>query len=237
MNLVLLEKKDFIEDNHVRVSGRRFEHLMTVNRVKKEDQLACGLLNGRMGTGCVTCISDSHIDMAVHLDTDPPEPLPLTLVLALPRPKMLKRIIESTTSLGVKTIFLINSWRVEKSVWQSPLLSEDQLKKHMVLGLEQSKDTLLPKIYQKRFFTRFVKEELPLIAKDSVCITAHPKTPALCPSGIRQPVTLVIGPEGGFIDIEVKTLEKQGFSSYHIGQRILRVETAVPYMISRLMAS
>jgi len=237
MNLVLVERKDFIEDNHVRVSGRRFEHLMTVNRVKKEDQLACGLLNGRMGTGCVTCISDSHIDMAVHLDTDPPEPLPLTLVLALPRPKMLKRIIESTTSLGVKTIFLINSWRVEKSFWQSPLLSEDQLKKHMVLGLEQSKDTLLPKIYQKRFFTRFVKEELPLIARDSVCITAHPKTPDLCPSGIKKPVTLVIGPEGGFIDIEVKTLEKQGFSSYHIGQRILRVETAVPYMISRLMAS
>jgi len=237
MNLVLLEKKDFIEDGHVRISGRRFEHLMKVNRVKNADQLACGLLNDRMGTGCVTSISDDHLDMAVHLDTDPPEPLPLTLVLALPRPKMLKRIIESTTSLGVKTIYLINSWRVEKSFWQSPLLSEDQLRKHMVLGLEQSKDTLLPKIYQKRFFTRFVKEELPLIAKDSVCITAHPKTPDLCPPGIKEPVTLVIGPEGGFIEIEIETLEKQGFSSYHIGQRILRVETAVPYMISRLMAS
>lgn len=236
MNLLLLEKKDFFDDGRVKISGSRFEHLMGVNRVKKEDHLVCGLLDGKMGTGFVTRISDDHLDMDILLDTEPPEPLPLTLVLALPRPKMLKRIIESTTSLGVKTIYLINSWRVEKSFWQSPLLSEGHLKKHMLLGLSQGKDTILPEIHQKRFFTRFVKEELPLIAKDSVGITAHPKTPGLCPSGINKAVTLVIGPEGGFIDIEVETLEEQGFSSYHIGQRILRVETAVTYLISRLYA-
>ena len=65
-------------------------------------------------------------------------------------------------------------------------------------------------------------------------MTAHPKTSNICPSGVNNEITLVIGPEGGFIDIEVETLEKQGFSSYHIGQRILRVETAVTYLISRL---
>jgi len=163
-----------------------------------------------------------------------PPPLPLTLVLALPRPKMLKRIIESTTSLGVKDIYLINSWRVEKSFWQSPLLNPDHLEKHMILGLEQSRDTMLPRIYQKRFFTRFVKEELPIIAKDSLCMTAHPKTADNCPSGVNKKITLVIGPEGGFIDIEIATLEQSGFASYHIGPRILRVETAVTSLISRL---
>ena len=138
--------------------------------------------------------------------------------------------------MGVKKIYLVNSWRVEKSFWQSPVLEQSVLRKQMILGLEQSRDTILPQIYQKRFFKRFVTEELPLISENSQGIIAHPKSDKICPSGINNTVTLVIGPEGGFIDIEIETLEKQGFLSYHIGQRILKVETAVPYIISRLYA-
>lgn len=234
MNLVLLEKKDFIGEHLVLLDGRRFRHLTRVNRVAEKDQLVCGLLNGKVGTGSIKKVSHDCLEMSVCLDKDPPDPLPLTLVMALPRPKMLKRIIESVTSLGVKHIYLINSWRVEKSFWQSPLLEEEQLRQHMLLGLEQSRDTILPQIYQKRFFTPFVAEELPLISKNSLCMTAHPKTLKKCPSGVNKEITLVVGPEGGFIDIEVATLEKQGFISYHIGQRILKVETAVTFLISRL---
>ncbi len=234
MNLILLDTRDFIDPERARLKGRRFKHLVTVNKVMENDQVVCGLLNGKIGTGRVKKISHDFIDMEICLDHDPSDPLALTLVLALPRPKMLKRIIESVTSLGVKNIYLINSWRVEKSFWQSPLLNHDELEKHMILGLEQAKDTVLPRIYQKRFFTRFVKEELPLIAKDSLCITAHPKASSICPAGVNKEITLVIGPEGGFIDIEIDTLEQAGFTSYHIGPRILRVETAVTYMISRL---
>lgn len=234
MNLVMLEEKDFIDDAHVVLKDRRFRHLTSINRVTQQDQLVCGILNGPMGFGIITKISDAFLEMNVHLDREPPKPLPITLVLALPRPKMLRRIIESVTSMGVKKTYLINSWRVEKSFWQSPALEESDLRKHMILGLEQSRDTVLPRIYQKRFFTQFVKEELPLISKNSQCIIAHPKSSNICPSGVHKDITLVIGPEGGFIDIEIETLEKQGFLSYHVGQRILKVETAVPYIISRL---
>ncbi|MCD4718897.1 MAG: 16S rRNA (uracil(1498)-N(3))-methyltransferase [Desulfobacula sp.] len=234
MNLVLLENKDFIDDVHIVLKGRRFKHLISVNKVMKNHRLVCGLLNDKIGMGLITKISNDFLEMEILLDNDPPKPLPLTLLLALPRPKMLKRIIENVTSLGVKKIYLINSWRVEKSFWQSPLLKEDQLRKYMILGLEQSRDTVLPEIYQKRFFTRFVNEELPGIIKNSLCVTAHPKALKICPSGVNKEIILAIGPEGGFIDIEVETLEKQGFFSYHIGQRILKVETAVTYLISRL---
>ncbi|NOX34094.1 MAG: 16S rRNA (uracil(1498)-N(3))-methyltransferase [Deltaproteobacteria bacterium] len=234
MNLVIIKKEDFIDQDHVILKGRRFRHLISVNKVVKKDQLACGLLNGKVGTGCITILSDTFIEMEISLENDPPAPLPLTLVLALPRPKMLKRIIQSVTSLGVKKIYLINSWRVEKSFWQSPVLQDDCLKKDMILGLEQCRDTILPRVYKKRFFTRFVKEELPLISKNSLCITAHPKSGKNCPCGVNQPTTLVMGPEGGFIDIEVETLEKAGFFPCHIGKRILKVETAVIYLISRL---
>lgn len=236
MNLILLDKNDFLDEKTVLLKGRRFRHLVSVNRVREKDQLVCGLLNGWMGTGTVTQKTADAIELAVSLTHQPPPPLPLILVLALPRPKMLGRILEAVTSLGVKDIYLINSWRVEKSFWQSPMLKPAAMDKQMRLGLEQAKDTLLPRVYLKRFFTPFVTEELARIAEGTLRLTAHPRTDTPCPSSIHRPATLVIGPEGGFIDIEVRTLEDQGFMSCHIGSRILRVETAVVSLISRLYA-
>jgi RsmE family RNA methyltransferase len=234
VNLVLLDKKDFVDHETVVLKGRRLTHLLSVNKVREKDSLVCGLLNGKIGTGTVKKQTDGFLEMRVELYQEPPEPLPLTLVLALPRPKMLKRIIEAVTTLGIKKIYLINSWRVEKSFWQSPLLDMDELQKYMVLGLEQGRDTTLPRISLHRFFTQFATEELPLISKNSLKIAAHPKAGHFCPSGVNTETTLVIGPEGGFIDIEVETLTKLGFLSCHIGPRILKVETAVTFLIARL---
>lgn len=234
MNLVLLDQEDFVDHETVVLKGRRLTHLLSVNKVRERDSLVCGLLNGKIGTGTVQKQTDGFLEMRVELNQEPPEPLPLTLVLALPRPKMLKRIIEAVTTLGVKKIHLINSWRVEKSFWQSPLLDMDELRKYMVLGLEQGRDTILPRISLHRFFTKFVTEDLPSISKNSLRLAAHPKADHICPSGVNAETTLVIGPEGGFIDIEMDTLTKQGFLSCHIGPRILRVETAVTFLIARV---
>ena len=71
----------------------------------------------------------------------------LALLLALPRPKMLKRVLQSVTSLGVKQLYLLNSYRVEKSYWGSPLLQADKLQEQLLLGLEQACDTILPQVH------------------------------------------------------------------------------------------
>jgi RsmE family RNA methyltransferase len=51
---------------------------------------------------------------------------------------------------------------------------------------------------------------------------------------LNQPLTLAIGPEGGFISYEVEKLAEAGFEPVHLGVRILRVETAVAVLIGRL---
>ena len=234
MNLILLKDGDFISPNRARISGRRLQHIRKVIRPNVGDTLTCGKINGKMGTAVLESISRQELELTVTLEREPPPPLPLTLVLALPRPKMLKRIVAAVTSLGVKKIYLINSWRVEKSFWDSQFMDEDKLAHYMELGLEQARDTIMPELHIRRYFTAFVKDELPGISRNQLKILAHPKTDQVCPAGLADPSVLVIGPEGGFIDLEVDTLAQVGFNPYTIGPRILKVETAVTHLISRL---
>jgi RsmE family RNA methyltransferase len=51
---------------------------------------------------------------------------------------------------------------------------------------------------------------------------------------VQQPVTLAIGPEGGFIAEEIASFERIGFHAVSFGPRILRVETAVSALVGRL---
>ncbi|HXH95556.1 MAG TPA: RsmE family RNA methyltransferase, partial [Thermoanaerobaculia bacterium] len=180
-------------------------------------------------------IDREALEMEVSLDHDPPAALPLTLILALPRPKVLNRVIASAASLGIKRIVLINAWRVEKSYWKSPRLSPENLRNQSILGLEQSRDTVIPSIYTRRFFRAFVEDELPSLARGTRALVAHPHALESCPRDVREPVTLVIGPEGGFIDAEIASLQAAGCTPVTIGERILRVETVVPYLAARLL--
>lgn len=234
MNLVLLTKDDFVSDATVVVGGRRYDHITRVHKAAIGDSLVVGVENGRIGTGTLTKLGDDMLEMHVALDRDPPPALPLTLVVALPRPKVLNRVIASATSLGVKRMFFINSWRVEKSYWSSPRLSAENFREQAIAGLEQARDTVMPSIETRRFFRRFVEDELEAIAAGSLKLVAHPVATRECPVQVGDNVTLVIGPEGGLIAEEIASLERVGFLAVTMGPRVLRVETAVAALIARL---
>ena len=234
MNLILLFPDDFLDAERVRLTGRRLEHVQRVHRARVGQELTVGVAGGRMGRGRLTRLDAEALEMTVVLDRDPPPALPLTLVLALPRPKVLNRVIAGVTSLGVKRIVLINAWRVEKSYWKSPRLSEENLLEQCILGLEQARDTMLPTIELRRLFRPFVEGELPAMATGTLALVAHPGAASACPRAVSQAITLAIGPEGGFIAEEVASLERAGLSPVSLGERILRVETAVAILIGRL---
>lgn len=216
------------------MQGRRLTHVREVHRAQVGDELCVGVLNDRMGVGRVTQLDPSVLEMEVKLDQAPLPKLPLTLILALPRPKVLKRVLRAASAMGVKRIILINSFRVEKSFWQSPVLSDEGLKEQLFIGLEQAKDTVLPEVLLRPLFKPFVEDELPGLIKGALSLVAHPNASAPCPRDSKQPVVLAIGPEGGFIPYEIERLVSCGFMPVQIGGRILSVETAVPALVSKL---
>jgi len=254
MNLILLSDSDFISTHRVRLSGRRFLHIQDILKAQEGKTLTVGLINGLIGQGTIVSpkseqnqvvIPDTHscssfprkresIELEVKFDSKPPQALPLSLILALPRPPMLKRILFSAAMLGVKRITILNFNRVEKSLWNSSSLKIPAMTEQLVLGLEQAKDTLMPEVTIKKGFKPFVQDELPAIIKGSLALVAHPGSPRSLPGKTDQPVTLVIGPEGGIIDYEIEQLKAAGCQPMDLGPRILRTETVLPFIVGRL---
>ena len=141
MNLLLVTAGERGRDGRVRIGGRRLKHLREVLRIEVGDTLRVGELHGRLGLGTVEALTAEAATLRISLTEAPPPPLAVTLVLALPRPKMLRRILRAIAELGVKELHLINSARVEKSFWHSPLLEHSNLEAALLDGLEQARDT------------------------------------------------------------------------------------------------
>lgn len=235
MNLLLLEPEDLIAADRALLRGRRLRHLQEVHRAVAGDSVRVGLLNGAMGCSTVLRLDAQEAEISIaSLDQPPPAKLSITLLLALPRPKMLKRILQTVASMGVPRVVLLNSYRVEKSFWQTPFLSPAAIREELILGLEQARDTVLPEVIIEKRFKPFVEDRLPALVADTLGLVGHPGEYPACPRAVQQPVTLAIGPEGGWIPYEIEQLHAAGLQPVQMGERILRVETAVPALLARL---
>jgi len=240
MNIILFEEGE-LRNNSLLLTDHRAKHVVKVLRSKIEDILRVGILGGAMGTAVVANIHRKYpfaVELSVNL-TDIPDPAPaIDLLLALPRPIMLKRILSQVTALGVGQIFIINASRVEKSFWEAGILEPEEYRPHLIHGLEQAVDTIIPALHIRRHFRHFVEDELPAMAKNYAhFLLAHPggtRPLATCMQNRRGSVLYAIGPEGGWVDSEVETFMRVGMESFSIGSRILKVDTAVIAIHSRI---
>ena len=238
MNILLFDQSE-LKNNQLILNDRRAEHIRKILRAGCNDQLKVGRINGPTGRATIREINKKQV--VLHVDVSgPPPPRPATgLVLALPRPIMLKRILSQASTLGVDAIYLINSQRVEKSFFHASLLEEENMRPHLLHGLEQAGDTRLPQISIHQRFKPFIEDLLPKIAKEFPArLVAHPEAGSSLPELVKIPLQrkalLAIGPEGGWIDYEIDKFREQGFCPFSMGPRILRVDTAVISLLSQL---
>jgi 16S rRNA (uracil1498-N3)-methyltransferase len=234
MNLLLIQSEEMISTDVAEIKGRRAEHMIKILKVAISDIIKVGLLDGLKGDGEIISIENKTVRVKLDLHTEPPPPLPLNLVIAMQRPQTFKKVLECAGAMGVKQIYALHCNKVEKSYWDSPLLKDHAFEKHLLLGLEQSGDTVMPQVHFERRFRPFVEDSLPKIAQGTTALVAHPGMPDICPAGVAGPVTLCIGPEGGFTEYEVEKLTQAGCLPVSIGQRILRTEFALASLFGRL---
>ena len=241
MNSLLLPKDSFVGTCARINSPKQIAHIIKVLGLQVGDSLKIGQIGGKLGSAIIDKISLDTIDLReVQLTFEPPEKLDLTVILALPRPKVLRRLIMDMTALGVRDIVLINSYRTQKSYWQSPMLT--RLDEFVLEGLQQAVDTVAPNITLEKRFKPFVEDKLRALLANvsSQAIVAHPYSELSLTEHLQQstnnkkrPQVIFIGSEGGWIDYEIELLAKQGCQAVTIGSRILRTEAAVNVIIGQ----
>lgn len=236
MNIVLLDPRQTESEIWSISSKRQLEHLKQHVDVQVGDSLKVGIREGKRYLTEVVEVTEQAIKLKPVKEEVVPVKLAVTLIVAMPRPKVLRRLIMDSVTLGVEKIILLHSYRVDKSYWQTPFLQ--QLDQYVTLGLEQAGDTIAPQIEIYKRFKPFVEDVLPsLIKADCPAYVAHPYAEMKMPFAIDHPCTIVIGPEGGFIPYEVDLLIKNGCQAVSLGNRILRTETAISYVLGRLFSA
>ena len=247
MNLVLLDDGDLIVGGHARLRGPRARHIVEVHRAVIGDTLRVGLVGGLIGRGVVTALSSDEVVLSVQFSEVPPPASDVDLLLAMPRPKMLRRLLAAVASMGVKGVTLVNGARVEKSYFDSPLLAPAAIDDALRLGLSQARDTIPPHVIIERRFRPFIEDRTHLVwPAPTRRLLAHPDADRdlsevmsaigtdRSSSDPRSPIVLAVGPEGGWVPFEVELMEAHGFQPFTAGPRVLRVDTAVPFLLGQL---
>lgn len=226
MNLVLLYERERLDPRRFLVRGARARHVQSVLRANVGDEIRIGLLDGPIGTGVVADTKPNAVELVCTWSDTPPRGR-VDLILAVPRPKMLKRLLPQITAFAVDRIWLVRSWRVERSYLTSKLLEAEVQRPLLHEGLMQARLTHEPRIVFEPRLMPFIENTV--AALQGARLIFHPDGRRSLADVSVEPdsrVVVAIGPEGGWIADEVAAFERVGFDAVTMGPRPLRVETA-----------
>jgi len=237
VNLILVTPEDAVNTRVYRLRGPRARHVREVLRAEPGRELRVGLLDGPLGTGRVVETDDDAVVLECAFDDAPP-PRPLVdLVLAVPRPKSLAKLWPEIAALGVDRVVLLRTWRVAKPYLTARALEPSYFRPLLHEGLMQAKSTREPRVVVEPLFKPWVEDRATAFVGDALALVAHPSAAArLADARIAatRRVVLAVGPEGGFLPYEVDALARAGFRPASMGERTLRVETAVVALLSQI---
>lgn len=243
MNRILFEPEEVRDDGIAAVADERARHIAEVLKAHPGDRLKTGIVDGPIGTAEVLAVeADSaapagwRVALRLREEGESLQPW-IDLVLAPPRPRVLKRLLPQLAALGVGKIWLVGAAKVEKDFWGATLLKPEIYRPLLIDGLMQCGASILPQIEVCRNLRALLARRFGTPA-DECRVIAHPYggERAIAAAAGRR-IVLAVGPEGGWTDGEVAAFEACGFLRYSLGPRILRTDTALVALISRLEAN
>ncbi len=237
MNIVLLREGDWHEPQVAVLRDQRALHIRNVLKARVGDALRVGQLGGSCGQGVIEALDEQSVRLSVQLGDPPPPRHRYDIVLALPRPKMLRRILRQCAEFGIAQLHLINTARVEKSYWQSPLLQPERIEEALLCGLERARDTVPPQVQLHKRFRPFVEDQLAELSAGRPCWIADHSGSRSLAAVPPVPAVVMIGPEGGFVPFELQLAEAVIAQRVHLGGRILSVDTALTTVLAQALPS
>lgn len=147
------------------------------------------------------------------------------IAFGLVKKDSLESCLRSCTELGAKNIYILKS-----DYSQSYNLNDERVEKILISSCEQSNRAYVPN------FSIISLEEILSQNYDSIY---WGKMSASAPnlSGKAQKILMLVGPEGGFSDLEVESISGSSNSiGVNLGMNILRTKTVIPSIIGYVKA-
>jgi len=154
--------------------------------------------------------------------------LDVTLLLAVVKFDAFEWALEKATELGVTQIVPLAAARSEKGLLAAVAKRRERWQKILLEASQQSRRVRLPILGELSLPEKAFADQ-----KSSRCVmlSERPNAPSLREvlntTGSATNATLAIGPEGGWIDVEIAAARAAGFAEASLGKLILRTETAV----------
>lgn len=175
-----------------------------------------------------------------RIDEQPPLTPPVHLASALPKGDRLSTMISMAVQVGMTTFTALDA---ERSVVRPQPgradAPDDRLLRLCVESCKQSRRAWLPVLGPPCTPAELASD----LRGGGLCVVAHPGGEAFATwwrarrrsdAALRDGVTIVIGPEGGFTGGEVDGLREAGAVTVDLGSGILRIETAAVAMLSAI---
>ncbi len=202
-------------------------HLARVLRAEVGD--AVTLFNGEGGEfdAVITQITKKNVEVEIlqFVPRDAESPLDICLAQGIAKGEKMDFIVQKAVELGVKKIVplltercnvRLDETREKKRVmhWQSVIVS----------ACEQSGRNRVPEIVPPVAYADWISNE---IAGFKFVLSPHTSNRFTdADISLDASITVLIGPEGGLSESEIKLALDYGFTALNLGPRVLRTETA-----------
>lgn len=234
VNLILFNPEE--TGRPLPLQDARAVHILKILRRQRGDTFDVGLINGPRGKATLTSIESDHLGLTFAWGETPPPADPITLIIGLPRPQTARKILQEATTLGVAALHFVTTKRGESSYAKSTLWSSGEWERHIHAGAAQAFCTQVPQVTHSHSLPEIITrlaESSPRVALDNYEGT-KPLSQSI-PSNVTE-VTIALGAERGWSPEERTLLRDNAFTLSHLGERVLRLETAVVSAISLVKA-
>lgn len=216
----------FLPNAEITLSTTESHHLVNVLRKKIGDSVS--IFNGQGGeaTADIVHIARNSVQLTIskYWNNPPAAGAKITIATAVPKGERFRWLIEKATELGVSQLIPLTT---QRSVVQPGDGKLEKMRHTVIAAVKQSGTPYLLKISPLTKWSQFLQQ----FASQQPLFIAHPNGDSFATAvqkvlATNNSLTIAIGPEGGFTEMELQEAKQVDAKIIGLGEQILRIETA-----------
>ena len=219
------------------ITGDDAHHIARVLRMKAGDALSLCDGAGNEYDAVITAISQDAVSCTVgeRHASEAESPVRVTLFQCLPKTGKMELIVQKCTELGVFSVVPVQSARCVVVPGKDYDKKRERYNRVALEAAKQSRRAMIPQVLPLTELKKIDVQafDLFLVAYEDENTVSLKQ--ALRAANSPGSIALLIGPEGGLEEGEVRQLVQAGAVSVSLGKRILRTETAGMAMLAQTL--